>query len=138
LDLPYTILTPNFDYVISYNLWSNEPQYKRDVDIDFYITNLHTGKTKLMVDKLPKQVNYLTISDDGNFIKYFKKDDWWIYDINKEQHINLTKNLSSELSYSDFDQEFVKVAYGSPGWSMDNKSILIYDKYDIWEISLDG
>src|SRR5690606_801888 len=137
-DHPYNVLTPNFCNAISFNLWDNEPQFKRDPEPDFYLTNLDTGKKELLIDKLPSQVKYFTMSEDGGYLKYFKCGNWWAYNFSKGEHTNLTKEMDVELFYYDFGQKDVIAAYGSPGWIMEENSVLIYDKYDLWQISLDG
>jgi dipeptidyl aminopeptidase/acylaminoacyl peptidase len=38
----------------------------------------------------------------------------------------------------DDDHPYEKPIYGVAGWAKDGHSVLLYDKYDIWQMSLDG
>ncbi|WP_159076271.1 prolyl oligopeptidase family serine peptidase [Flagellimonas amoyensis] len=135
---PNVVPIPDFSQVLSFNLWDNEPQYKRNADLDFYITDLETGKKQLVVDELTYQVKYLTMSIDGRYLKYFKKGNWWLYDVKAERHINLTQGLDRDWSYVERDNSDNVVAYGSPGWGKTGKEVLVYDRYDIWKVTVDG
>lgn len=135
---PNVVITPNYTHAISYNTWENEPQYKFNPDFDFFITNLANGQKELLVEQLSYQGNYLSVSEDGKFIKYFKDKNWWLYNVNKKEHINLTKDLEGDWYYLSNDNKENVMAFGSPGSSLNPKSILVYDKYDLWQISVDG
>ncbi|UBZ13623.1 prolyl oligopeptidase family serine peptidase [Flagellimonas marinaquae] len=135
---PNVVPTPDFSRVLSFNLWDNEPQYKRNADLDFYITDLETGNKQLVVDELTYQVKYLTMSIDGKYLKYFKKGNWWLYDVKAERHINLTQGLDMDWSYMERDNRDNIMAYGSPGWDKTGKEVLVYDRYDIWKVTVDG
>ncbi len=135
---PYAIPTPKFDHVLIYNSWDNEPQFKRDADKDFYLKELATGKQQLLQEKLPYWGKYVGMSEDGSYLKYFKNGDWWAYHVKKGIHVNLTENLKSEWSFLDYGREEDEVPYGSPGWDREGNMVLVYDRYDIWQISPDG
>ncbi|RIV73098.1 prolyl oligopeptidase family serine peptidase [Flagellimonas aequoris] len=135
---PYAIPTPKFDHALIYNPWDNEPQFKRDADKDFYLKELATGKQRLLQEKLPYWGKYVGMSEDGSYLKYFKNGDWWVYHVKKGVHVNLTENLKSEWSFLDYGREEDEVPYGSPGWDKKGNMILVYDRYDIWQISPDG
>ncbi|WP_127139403.1 alpha/beta hydrolase family protein [Flagellimonas oceanensis] len=135
---PYAIPTPKFDRALIYNPWDNEPQFKRDADKDFYLKELATGEQQLLQDKLSYWGKYVGMSEDGNYLKYFKNGDWWVYHVKKGIHVNLTENLQTDWSFLDYGRKEDEVPYGSPGWDKEGNMILVYDRYDIWRISPDG
>lgn len=135
---PDVIITPDYNHSISYNLLEKEPQYKRNPNLDIYITEIETGKKQLLAPNITFQGKYFSMSESGNFIKYFKHGDWWVYNIKKYENVNLTKGLETEWFYNYMDNVDNATAYGSPGWAVDGKSIIVYDRYDLWQISLDG
>ncbi|MBA4744687.1 prolyl oligopeptidase family serine peptidase [Muricauda sp. TY007] len=138
LEHPYAIPLPRFDHALIYNPWDNEPQFKRDADKDFYLKELDTGKQQLLQEKLPYWGKYVGISENGNYLKYFKNGDWWVYHVEEGVHVNLTKKLQTDWSFLDYGREEDEVPYGSPGWDKEGNMILVYDRYDIWRISPDG
>lgn len=138
LEHPYAIPLPRFDYALVHNPWDNEPQFKRDADKDFYLKELATGKQQLLQEKLPYWGKYVAMSKDGNYLKYFKNGNWWVYHVKAGEHVNLTENLQTDWSFLDYGREEDEVPYGSPGWDREGNMILVYDRYDIWRISPDG
>jgi len=80
----------------------------------------------------------VVMSEDGNHLKYFKDGNWWAYHITNKVHINLTQDLKMDWSHLSDENKEDEIPYGSPGWVEDGKSVLIYDKYDIWQVSSDG
>jgi dipeptidyl aminopeptidase/acylaminoacyl peptidase len=53
-----------------------------------------------------------------------------------------TANLTSKLPYKFYNEETdtpsLPGSYGVAGWTKDGKSVLLYDHYDIWQVSPDG
>ena len=51
---------------------------------------------------------------------------------------NLTATLPVKFFNEDTDTPSTPAAYGNAGWTRDGKSVLVYDRYDIWRVSPDG
>jgi hypothetical protein len=52
--------------------------------------------------------------------------------------VNLTAKLPVKFVQEDHDTPSLPGAYGSAGWTANDGSVLLYDKYDIWEVKPDG
>jgi dipeptidyl aminopeptidase/acylaminoacyl peptidase len=53
--------------------------------------------------------------------------------------VNITKNVKT--SFVDRESDFTikqKPAFGVAGWTKDDAAVLLYDKFDVWEITPDG
>lgn len=136
--LPKGALNGDFTYAISYDPLAYEPQPKYDGERDIYITELQTGKRKRILEKHSNDIMTVLMSPDGKYISYPKAGHWWVYDIGKETHTNLTKNFEMPFFNKDYDRPSDPMAYGNPGWTAGDQSILLYDEFDIWEVSPDG
>lgn len=137
--LPNIKVDANTSNALLYNKMQFKPTFMENEIADLYIKNLYSGQKQLICEKQYLDEKYISISNSGNFIAYFKNKNWWIYDAEK----NLTLNLTEHLNVDFFDQEDwqkkeYKKPFGSPGWTDDEKYIFIYDKYDIWLISTNG
>ena len=64
--------------------------------------------------------------------------DWFTYRIADGAKVNLTAKLGLNFWREDHDSPNLPPAYGSAGWTANDGSVLLYDKYDIWEIKPDG
>ena len=81
-----------------------------------------------------------TMSPGGRYLLYFDETeaDWFTYRISDGVKVNLTSKLGLNFWREDHDSPSLPPAYGSAGWTTKDASVLLYDKYDIWEIKPDG
>ncbi|MDD7888228.1 S9 family peptidase [Flavivirga sp. 57AJ16] len=136
---PESVPAPDFNYAVVYNLWDNEPRFKRDFEMNIYIKELPSGKNHLLAENIESYGGrYIKFSDDARFIKYFKNGHWWVYNTKNQSYVNLTENLDGRFSFLDYGNVEDEVPYGSPGWNHELNMVLIYDEYDLWQVSLDG
>jgi dienelactone hydrolase len=120
-------------------LATNDKAYKpvfREQLYDHYSVNTATGEKKLIL----KGFTYLNGSSPaGKYALYFKDKCWWVYDILKDIHINLTKDIPSVFwNTRDDSPKDIKPPFGNGGWLKDDKALLVYDEFDVWKINLDG
>lgn len=131
--LPKFFLAGKGRYVISYHPLAYEPQFDFYGPVDYYLTDVETQQTSLLLEKHSSNLLEVLPSPGGKYIVYFKDKDWWYYDINKARHLPITKDMKypfyNELKDFAGDRE----AYGIAGWTPDDQTVLIYDRYDLWE-----
>ncbi len=96
---------------------------------DLYYVNLHSGK-KTLIEKEVYSSAYL--SPKGQFIVYFHKDDWWVYEIANQTKRNVTTVIDVNFHNELNDRPSPSQPYGFGGFTSDGKSFAIYDRYDIW------
>lgn len=135
---PNMILTGDQHYVLTFDPRQNEPQSNYNAELDFYITELNTGKKKLLLQKQSGDDGKTSVSPAGKYITYFNRGNWWVYYIAKDKHTNLTKRLGVSFDEENYDWPEEPPAYGNPGWTANDETIIIYDRYDIWKITPDG
>jgi dipeptidyl aminopeptidase/acylaminoacyl peptidase len=81
-----------------------------------------------------------TLSPAGRYLLYFDdvQNDWYTFRVADGARVNLTEKLGLNFWREDHDSPSLPPAYGTAGWTADDRSVLVYDKYDIWEIRPDG
>jgi dipeptidyl aminopeptidase/acylaminoacyl peptidase len=136
-EFPKMMLSGDQKYAFIYNPATYEPQENRDAPLDIYILNLETGERKLVLQN-QSTGGGTSISIFEKHIAYFKNKDWWIYDITRGLHRNLTKELGVFFSDNESDWPEEASPFGNPAWIQADNTLLVYDKYDIWSIALDG
>ncbi len=103
---------------------------------DRYLTDLKSGERKKVIEKV--RYNF-GASPGGNYLLYFKGKDYWVYDIKKGTHTNITKDVNSNFANEAYDYPVKQYPpYFSAGWEKEDKSVLVYDEFDIWKITPDG
>lgn len=140
-EFPNSILTGDQQHVLLYNEMGKEPQVGLYDEVDVYLLNLNTDKRRLLIKQNKHGVgNAVRISPGGRYIAFFKDKDWWTYDLYAEQYVNLTKKLALKLE-SDFansESDGSAFQYGTAGWTVGDKEIIVYDEFDCWLLSPDG
>jgi len=118
---------------------SDDTPYKpafREPTYDYYLADVTTGNKKLLLSNF---TSLYGSSPGGKYILYFKDKNWWVYDISKGSHINLTEGIDTDLWNTRDDSPLeVKPPFGNGGWLKDDKALFVYDEYDVWKISMDG
>jgi dipeptidyl aminopeptidase/acylaminoacyl peptidase len=136
--LPEIMLTGNQDYALLSNKKQYEPQLVYEGPRDFYLVDLSTGKSNLLISKQSGFPNYIIPSPGGRYISYFSQKNWWIYDIVKHAHTNITGHLGQPYFHNEQELPENTETYPTLGWTVGDKEILLCDAYDIWAISPDG
>ena len=137
-EFPKTQLMADGNYALNHNPLQYEPQYEIASPVDYVLTDVRTGQSKKILEKQIRKYDFIKGSGSGNFINYFKEKHWWVYNIKEDSHINLTLPIRIPTDEVDYDCGGTAPPYGSPGWSADEKYLIVYDQYDIWLLSADG
>ena len=104
---------------------------------DYYAVNLQDGSRKKLVEKSRFAA---TLSPGGTYLLSFNADDsqWYSVRVSDGVKTNLTAKLGVRFDDESSDTPEPARAYGSAGWTSGDRSVLLYDKYDIWEVRPDG
>lgn len=103
---------------------------------DVYLIDVATGNATRIKGKLQY---FYGSSSSGNYLLYLEDDHYYTYDIKKGIHTNITRNIPATFVNVEDDHTVEqKPPFRFAGWTEDDKSILLYDKYDIWEVRSDG
>ena len=102
---------------------------------DYYLIDTSNGTRKLF---LSKKRGAAFLSPGGTYAVYFDGKDWNSYSTANGRTTNLTANLGVSFFDEDNDVPSTPGSYGIGGWTKDDRYVLIYDRYDIWQVSPDG
>jgi dipeptidyl aminopeptidase/acylaminoacyl peptidase len=99
---------------------------------DIYIVNMLDGSRKKIASRLE---DHYSISPGGRFVVFYRDRHWHLFDGKAGSEKSLTENLKVPFYNEDHDYPYKVPSYGYAGWVKDDKAILLYDKYDIWQFS---
>lgn len=133
--LPYLMLSGDQKSVISFDPKPKEVHFEFNDPIDFFITDLKTERTRLFLKNQEHNMSYIIPSPEGTYIVYFKENHWWVYDIQKDAHRKITQSINSHFENELNDNAGKKEPYGIAGWTIDDRSVIVYDRFDLWEIN---
>jgi len=106
-----------------------ERQWEGASKRDYAIINVNTGETIKALTRIRGRVQ---LSPAGKYAYGYDAIDstWFAYNIATHTRVNLTKD---KVFYNELnDSPNFPSAYGATGWTEDDKSLLINDRYDIW------
>lgn len=104
---------------------------------DYYLVDVKNGAKKKIISGLN---GHATASPSGNYVLYYDKKtaNWYTYNIFTDKTVHLNTGLSVKFADEENDVPDEPSAYGAAGWTEDDKTVLIYDRYDIWSFNPDG
>jgi dipeptidyl aminopeptidase/acylaminoacyl peptidase len=103
---------------------------------DLYVVDPVTASRKLLRKKVSGASQ---ISVGGRYAVFFDRGAWYSYDFATGKETNFTGNIKGVR----FDQETFSTpgaagAWGVAGWTRDDSSVLLYDRFDIWQVDPTG
>ena len=138
-DASMSDLTPNEQ--ARYGLGSDDKAYRPMLDYagervsDYYLVDLESGHRRELAKKLEGTMRW---SGDGKYALNFDGKDWFATALPSGTKINLTAKLPVKFWNEENDTPSTPPAYGVGGWTKDDKYVLLYDHYDIWQVAPDG
>jgi dipeptidyl aminopeptidase/acylaminoacyl peptidase len=104
---------------------------------DGYRMDLKSGqKTKFT----SKEQGSVRLSPKGNYAIWYNNVDsvYYSYDVIGDKKYQLTSNSIGTFYDEENDRPMPPRSYGIAGFSQDEKHVFIYDRYDIWKVSLNN
>jgi len=102
---------------------------------DYYLVNTADGTRKLLGQKARFGSS---LSPGAKYAIFFDGKDWNSYSIADGRTVNLTKNLGVNFFNEDNDEPAMPSSYGFAGWTKDDREVLLYDHFDVWQVAPDG
>lgn len=105
---------------------------------DVFIVDMRDGARRRLLEK---QGGSVSVSPGEKYLIYWtiEGNAWRVQDIaGKKPPVNLTGSLGVSFADERNDRPAAPSSYGVPGWTENDETVLIYDRYDLWEIRPDG
>lgn len=104
---------------------------------DYYIINTKTGQRELFAKSLAGKVE---MSPNGKFAVFYNAENglWSSYNIETKETKVLNKKLKVKFYDEENDSPTLAQEYGVAYFTDNDETVLIKDRYDIWEFDLIG
>jgi dienelactone hydrolase len=104
---------------------------------DLYVQDVLTGARTKLKDGVNDR--YVQVSPAGKYILYLENDHFWTINLATRAIVNITKNASTTFVDRESDATSMeKPPFGVAGWTSDDQAVLLYDKFDVWQLAPDG
>lgn len=131
---PSVMLAGDLPYAVIWNPFENEPSANMHAPQTYYVLDINSGRFKPLLSSTGGFAGQLSVAPGGKFLSYFREGKWWAYEFEKEMHHDLTGKLPHPFHKESFDWPDEPPAYGIMGWVPSDAAVLLYDRYDVWEI----
>lgn len=124
--------------------------YRRRMDYDggyndVYLVDTATGARRPVVKELRGGGlgfggfgGGLQWSPDGKSAFHFADKHWHVLDAREGTTRNLTQSLPAAFYDEEDDTPDPPGSHGQAGWTKDSRSFLVYDRFDVWQLFVDG
>ncbi len=102
---------------------------------DVYAIDTKTGQRKTIKKEL-RWGN--TASPDGSKYLYYENRHFHVYDMAAGTTRNITMNVPTSFVNTEDDHNIVDPPSGVVGWTADNNSVLLSDRWDVWKVPASG
>jgi dipeptidyl aminopeptidase/acylaminoacyl peptidase len=104
---------------------------------DLYLQDLKTGaRTKILagIDD-----DFVQPGPSGKYLLLLRDDHYWTVDLTTRVLTNITKDVPTSFIDTESDQTAPhKPPFGVAGWTKNDAAVLLYDKYDVWQVEANG
>lgn len=116
--------------------------YRRRIDYDGFYRDLYfvdaaTGARRLVARALGEKAG-VRWSHDNRWIAWYADRQWFAADSRNGTVRSLTTDLPFPIHDERHDMPEMPGPYGTSGWTRDGQSLLVYDRYDLWQVFPDG
>ena len=104
---------------------------------DVWHVNLRTGERQQVFAR-NRSVERAHLSPSGRYAVYQQNGQWRLFDSQGGAHRLLGTDVSVSWVNETHDRPEPAASYGVAGWLADESAVLVYDRFDIWQLQLDG
>ena len=104
---------------------------------DISLVDLSTGQRTPVLERIDD--TRLQPSPAGKYLLFVRDGHYWTLDTDTRTVTNISKAAATSfIDRESDDTSKEKPTFGLAGWTKDDKSVLVYDKFDIWQLAADG
>jgi dipeptidyl aminopeptidase/acylaminoacyl peptidase len=101
-----------------------------------YVIDTGTGERRRVIERVEY---FFGASPEGRYLLYLRDDHYRVYDVARDRDVEITRSLPTSFVNLDSDLTVAqKPPYRFAGWTTGDRSVLINDRYDVWEVRPDG
>lgn len=104
---------------------------------DSWHVDLATGQRQQVFER-NRSHESASLSPSGRYVVYVQDDEYRLFDSHNGQTSRLAADVAVSWVDEQNDRPMAARSYGVAGWLADESAVLVYDRFDIWQLSLDG
>jgi dienelactone hydrolase len=127
----------NLAYAVSWAGSALDRSWGRFGTSTISLVDVTTGERTKVVDRADDR--FVRASPEGKYVLYYLDGQYWSVDTARRSVTNLTKSVATSFVDRESDSTDVQRPwFGAPSWTRNDATVLLNDKFDIWEVSPNG
>jgi dipeptidyl aminopeptidase/acylaminoacyl peptidase len=104
---------------------------------DLYAIDVATGERTQIASRVRFRAS---LSPDGGYILWFGENGhWYSYSTDTKRSADITGSIAGvRFDQETWDTPSTAAPWGIAGWTEGERSVLLYDRYDVWEVDPSG
>lgn len=103
---------------------------------DIYVTDVASGRVTPVARRQPFNAQ---LSPGAKFVTWYGDGRWSAYQVATGRTIDLTGGIQGVRFHDEtWDSPSTPQPYGIAGWTRDDRALLVYSRYDVWEVDPSG
>ncbi len=104
---------------------------------DLYAIDVASGARTSIASRVPF---HASLSPDGGYVLWFGENGhWYAYSTSTKRTADITGGIAGvRFDQETWDTPSTAAAWGIAGWTAKEKSVLLYDRYDVWQVDPAG
>ncbi|WP_312389034.1 prolyl oligopeptidase family serine peptidase [Chryseobacterium sp.] len=139
LDTLRLINEGNAEFTLGITSFNNRipSQWEGSTKKTYFLIDNKTGERTEIIKNLNGAVS---VSPLGKFAVIFdrEKGKWFSYNVKTKQTLPLNNEMAVSFVDEEFDMPDFPGSYGIASWTDNDESVIIKDRYDLWEFFLNG
>ena len=102
---------------------------------DVYLIDAQTGLAKVVREKISGNAQ---LSPDAKYVTFFDAGRWYVYTVATGKTAEITPPRGISWAQETWDRPSTPGSWGIAGWTKGDRSLLLYDRWDIWDVDPSG
>ncbi len=136
------IQNTKYAYVAEWSKYAFERSIGR-MGADLYLLDMTSGVRTKLIENINDR--YVRADPNGKYLLFLQDRHFWTIDLETRAITNITEkapvsfiNMESDSTQKIYPDDLQKPPFGVAGWTESGGYVLLYSKYDLWQLAADG
>ena len=127
----------NLAYAVSWTSSALDRSWGRFGTASIFLIDTRTGARTKVADGVDDR--FVRGSPDGRYILFYGDGHFSTIDTARRTVVNITRSVPTSFADRESDSTDVQRPwFGVAGWTAMDRDVLLYDKFDVWEVAANG
>ena len=128
---------PNLAYAVSWTTSALDRSWGQFGSSSISLLDTKTGQRTTVAERADDR--FVRASPDGKYILFYVDGHYSTIDTARRTVTNITKGIATSFADRESDSTDVQRPwFGVAGWTPGDRDVLLYDKFDVWQVAANG